>query len=174
MEIQDTPSLQAAKVQVFKDLCRKTDFVFSSKLVKTKRAISIWPEFRVVLSKFNNRLSTCIHHVALKYEDLGKRLHFFKPKIDGTLLLGTDFYDKDELHLDLMPRKLTSTVFDQLCELSDSGCRIVLQTYEPKTKKKEMVVFIDAYEGSKLQIEADLKAPDFASLDWRETVQMPF
>lgn len=174
MGLKDNPSLQAAKWTVFDTLCKNCGFNFNAKLCKNADWV-LEPEFRVVLVKFNSNLSTGIHNVALKYEDANKRLHFFRPKFDRSFFWEASSNDCGGIYvMSFLPRKWTSEIFDQICALSDAGNRLVLVTHEPKTKKKETITFMAPYEGSKWQIEADLKAPDFASLDWRLHVEIPF
>ena len=172
MGVKDEPSLQAAKWIVFDMLCKKCGFNFTPKLCKNSNKLE--PEFRVVLVKFNPNLCARTHSVALKYEDTSKRLHFFRPKFDYSFFWEVPFNSYGIYSLSNMPRKWTSEIFDQICALSDAGNKFVLVTYEPKTKKKDTIAFMEPYEGSKWQIEADLRAPDYASLDWRNEIELPF
>lgn len=170
MGLNDKPSLQAAKFAIYDKLCHRHGFMCNSKLVRTD---SIELDFRLVMSIYGSSFSTA-HQVSLKYESPDKRRHFFKPKLDGCFLWEAKPEDDGAWHMLYLPRKWSSEIFDQICALSDAGNSIILSIYEPKTKKKDTFVLMQPYEGSKWQIEADLKAPDFSSLDWRDNIKLPF
>lgn len=87
----------------------------------------------------------------------GKR-NFFEVKIAGTF---NDAYYRQLHNLDA---GAMAAVFNELCRLSNEGHSIIY--LESKLcQKRQPIEIIKPYEGSSLQIEADLLAPDFSYLD---------
>lgn len=87
----------------------------------------------------------------------GKR-SFFEVKLAGTF---NDVYDRQLRNLDA---SAMATVFNELCRLSNEGHSIIYLESE-LCQKRQPIEVIKPYEGSSLQIEADLLAPDFSYLD---------
>ena len=79
-----------------------------------------------------------------------------------------DSYERQMRNLDACSM---SIIFNEMCRLSDEGYSLVYMNSE-LCKKKEPVEFIKPYEGSSLQIEADILAPDYAWAD--ESLEFPF
>ena len=88
--------------------------------------------------------------------------------VDVKIFRQFDLYDRQMRNLDACSM---SIVFNEMCRLSDEGYSLVYMKSE-LCKKKEPVEFIKPYEGSSLQIEADILAPDFAWMD--KPIEFPF
>lgn len=76
-------------------------------------------------------------------------------------------------HIHCLNNDNTALLFNELCRLSDEGYAIAAYKSELR-KKKEIITFIQPFEGSSMQIEADLLQPDFADMDPLSLLPLPF
>jgi hypothetical protein len=74
-----------------------------------------------------------------------------------------------------LPSKWVAYIFDELCKMSDQGMKLILMPRSIHNGQHiEPITLMKPYEGSQLQIEADLKSPDYAYLDEAKSFVVPF
>lgn len=150
-------SLAHVQWEILHDKFRGENSWCNAMIYKTS-TFKLW---RIRCSWFEHR---SMNSTLYKVDAHGKS-SFFEVKIPGTF---NDNWDKAIQNFDPLAM---NTVFSEICRLSDEGYTIALHKSEI-CKKKEIVEVIKPFEGSSLQIEADMKAPDFAYLDKQEI--LPF
>ena len=119
-----------------------------------------------------------VRTAVLMAESLDGKLHYAAVTLPAAVFSEWSSWSRrsskrDTVHLSMLPMEWTAHVLDDLCKMSDTGVKLVYVKKSAKRGvKSEVSVFLDSYHGAKVQIEAELAAPEFAYLD--EIVEVPF
>ena len=163
MNNQCLRSLARAKYEILHNKILSNKSWCNAEIYKPGKYAFYKTPYRIKVHWWNNRA----YNATLKIIDKKGKINFLEFNIPGSF---PENWDRQLENLDAYI--MSSLVFDKICRLSDDGYSIGYSLSE-LCKKKEYVEIIQPYEGSKMQIEADMMAPDFAYLD-EPKIALPF